>query len=228
MLFRARLDSLGFGLRVKLGFVTAELRAYIENTSSSSVHLTAAREAAAEFGLVVPDVMTGQLLTTLAASCQAQGAIAVTPAANVVGLYLLAGLADSGILTCIDPEPEHQKLSKETFRSAGYSPSRIRFLPSRPLDVMSRLATESYQLIFGEVSPIDMRAFVNAALPLLTPGGSVILADTLFDGTLSDTSRKDRETIAARETDEYIRSLDDVHVTRLPLGAGLTIVTKEN
>lgn len=209
-----------------LKVVTVELRSYIESTTADETVLAKAYEDASEFGLAVPDIMTGQLLTTLATSCQAQGAIAVTPAANVVGLYLLKGLASTGILTCIDPEPEHQKRAKETFRSAGFSPSRIRFLPSRPLDVMGRLANEAYQVVYGEVSPIDLRAFIDAALPLLSAGGSLVLPDVLFDGTLADETRKDRDTQAAREADEYVRSLAGVHVTRLPLGAGMTIVTK--
>lgn len=206
--------------------MTDELLTYLESTTAHNPTLEQAYEDAHEFELITPDSMTGQLLTTLAASTQAQAAIAVTPAVNVVGLYLLAGLRDDGILTCVDPEPEHQQLAKDAFRTAGYSPGRIRFLPSRPLDVMGRLAHDSYQIIVAEVSPMDLKALVDAALPLLTNGGSIVLPDVLFDGTLLDESRTDRETIAAKEADEYIRSLDNVHVTRLPLGTGMIIVTK--
>lgn len=203
------------------------LRDYIESTTTVGDVLAAACEDAQEFGLALPDTMTGALLTTLAATARAQGAIAVTPAAGVVGLHLLAGLSDSGILTCIDPEPEHQKRAKQTFRDAGYSPSRIRFLPSRPLDVMGRLAADSYNIVYGEVSPVDLKAFTDAALPLLATGGVLVLADSLLDGTLADATRKDRDTVAAREADEYISSLDNVIVARLPLGAGITLVTKK-
>ncbi len=206
--------------------MTVELRTYIESTTTLEPNLARAYQDAEEFGLDAPDVLIGQLLTTLVANSQAQSAIAVTPALNVAGLYMLAGLNDLGILTCIDPEAEHQRLAKLIFREAGYSPTRIRFLPSRPLDVMGRLANESYQIIYAEVSPMDLKSLIDAALPLLCPGGSLVLPDVLFDGTLADASRRDRDTIAAREADEYLLGLDNVHVTRLPLGSGLTIVTK--
>lgn len=206
--------------------MTEELRAYIESTTPVNGPLDSAYEAAQEFGLPTPDVMTGSLLSALAASCQAQAAIAVTPAASVVGLHVLKGMNPKGILTCIDPDPENHNRAKATFRDAGYSPSRIRFLPSRPLDVMSRLAAGSYQLVYGEVSPIDVKAFVDIALPLLSSGGSVVLPDVLLDGTIADESRKDRVTVAAREADEYLRSLDGIVVARLPLGAGTTVITK--
>lgn len=206
------------------------LRNYVESTTEIDPALATAREDAAEFGLPVPDEVTGQLITTLVAATNGEGstgAIAITPAAGLVGLYILRGLAQGTTLTCIDPETEHQRHAKSIFREAGYSPSRVRFLPSRPLDVMGRLAFDSYQLVFGQVSPMDLRAFVDAAWPLLRPGGVLMLADALLDGTVSDETRRDRDTVAAREADEYVRSLDGAHVARLPLGAGLTLVTKK-
>jgi len=86
--------------------VTDELRFYLESTTDLDPTLEQAYEDAHEFGLPVPDIVTGRLLTTLTAATQAQAAIAITPAANVVGLYLLAGLGTNGILTCVAPEPD--------------------------------------------------------------------------------------------------------------------------
>ncbi len=206
------------------------LRNYVESTTDIDPTLATAREDAAEFGLPVPDEVTGQLLTTFAATTNGEGstgAIAVTPAAGLVGLYILRGLQDRTTLTCIDPETEHQRQAKTIFREAGYSPSRFRFLPSRPLDVMGRLSSNSYQLVFGQVSPMDLKAFIDAAWPLLRPGGILVLADALLDGTVADATRKDRDTVAAREADEHVLSLKSAHVARLPLGAGLTLVTKK-
>lgn len=205
------------------------LRTYVESTSDADETVARAREDAAEFSLPAPDEITGQLLTTLASTTNVSGstgAIAITPAAGLVGLYILKGLSNNATLTCIDPESEHQRQAKTLFREAGYSPSRVRFLLSRPLDVMSRLANDSYQLVFGQVSPMDLKALVDAAWPLLRPGGTLVLADSLLDGTIADATRKDRDTVAAREADEYIRSIEGAHVARLPLGAGLTLITK--
>ncbi|QAU52649.1 O-methyltransferase [Corynebacterium pelargi] len=202
------------------------LREYIESTNPSSEALDQAIAEAKEVGLNTPDAMTGQLLQTLAATTAAQGLVAITPAADVAGLYMLAGASDKSVLTCIDPEPEHQQRAKAIFRSAGYPGQRVRFLPSRPLEVLGRLAKNSYQVIYAEVSPIDLSALVDAALPLLSEGGVLLLADALLDGTISDSSRIDRDTLAAREADEHILALEGVVVARLPLGAGLTMITK--
>lgn len=206
------------------------LRSFIESTSEVSEALTSARAHAEEYGLPVPDESTGQLLSTLAAvssgTTSRPQAVAITPAASVVGLYLLAGMSGNSILTCIDPEAEHQASAKQTFRDAGYSSSRGRFLPSRPLDIMGRLANDTYQVIYAEVPALDMPALVKAAWPLLHQHGTLVLANSLLDGTVADTSRTDRDTAAAREADEFARSLEGAAVTRLPYGAGLTLVTK--
>lgn len=206
------------------------LRNYVESTTETDPAVARAREDAAEFNLPTPDEMTGQLLSTLAATTNGEGstgAIAITPAAGLVGLYILRGLREGSTLTCIDPESEHQRQAKVLFREAGYSTSRVRFLLSRPLDVMSRLANDSYQLVFAQVSPMDLKALFDAAWPLLRQGGTLVLADALLDGTVSDETRKDRDTVAAREADEYVRSIEGALITRLPLGAGLTLITKK-
>lgn len=205
------------------------LRSYIESTSEVSTALAGARSHAEEFGLSVPDEATGQLLSSLSAASSGTDrpqAIAITPAAAVAGIYLLQGLPNNGIVTCIDPEAEHQAMAKTTFREAGFATTRARFLPSHPLEVMGRLATDSYQLIFADVPALDMPALINAAFPLLRKNGTLVLANSLLDGTLADTTRSDRDTSAAREADELARSLEDAVVTRLPLGSGLTLITK--
>lgn len=61
------------------------LRTYVESTTETDAAVARAREDAAEFGLPAPDEMTGQLLTTLAATTNGNGstgAIAITPAAG--------------------------------------------------------------------------------------------------------------------------------------------------
>ena len=74
--------------------------------------LARAREDAGENGVPVPSQVAGDLLSVLAAGNEAaQGAVAVTPAAGVAGLHILAGLREKATLTCIEPEAALQALS---------------------------------------------------------------------------------------------------------------------
>ena len=191
--------------------------------------LARAREDAGENGVPVPSQVVGDLLSVLAAGNDAaQGAVAVTPAAGVAGLHILAGLPEKATLTCIEPEAALQAGAKEAFRAAGFAPSRVRFLTSRPLDVMGRLATGAYQLIYADVSAVELRSLIDAAWPLLAPGGTLVIAGSLLDGTVADPTRRDRETEAAREADAFVDTLalEEAAIARLPLDGGLTLLTK--
>lgn len=207
------------------------LNEYITAKEQDST-LIDARSDASEYSLPTPSIAVGSLLGTLAAAGSAvssagvTGAVAITPAAGVVGLHILAGLPEKAALTCIDPEADHQTRAKAAFREAGFGSSRTRFLPSRPLDVLGRLAAGAYHLVYADVDPVDLPAVVDAAWPLLSPGGTLVLAGSLLDGTITDPTRKDRGTLAAREAEELVDSIEDAVVTRLPLDSGVTLVTR--
>lgn len=195
--------------------------------------LSHAHVEAEENGVRAPSVIVGTLLSALAAAHPAgaasQGAVAVTPAAGVVGLHILRGLPAKATLTCIEPEAALQAEAKAAFKLGGYAASRARFLTARPLDVMGRLANGAYQLVYADVAPLELPALIDVAWPLLTPGGTLVIADSLLDGTVADPSRRDRETEAAREADVRLDALaadTGAVVSRLPLDGGLTLVTK--
>lgn len=204
---------------------------YIAATTQVDPAIVAASHTAEAEGISFPGSIAGRLTTALAAagaSTDSAGAVVVSPAASVVGLYALAGLSERQSLTCIEPSAERLAVARTTFREAGVAPARTRFLTARPLDVMGRLAAGGYHLAYLDVSPLDMAALIDAALPVLAPGGSVILANSLLDGTIGDHSRRDRDTQAARAADEYILGLEGVTIARLPVDGGLTIVTRIN
>ncbi|UIZ92905.1 O-methyltransferase [Corynebacterium sp. CNCTC7651] len=219
----------------------SQMTAYINERNGSQAQFTEefreglshAHVEAEENGVRAPSAIVGTLLSTLAAAHPAsagQGAVAVTPAAGVVGLHILRGLPEKATLTCIEPEAALQAEAKAAFKLGGYAPSRARFLTARPLDVMGRLANGAYQLIYADVAPLELPALIDVAWPLLSPGGTLVIADSLLDGTVADPSRRDRETEAAREADVRIDALavdTGAVVTRLPLDGGLTLITKK-
>ncbi|MBN9644871.1 O-methyltransferase [Corynebacterium sp. CCM 8862] len=202
---------------------------FIESTTGPDKVMDKAREYADEFGLNAPDTPTGQLLTTLAALAvpgSKSGAVVASPALAVTGAYVARGVGDDSKITCIEPEVEHRTAAQAIFTGLGIAESTVRFMPSRPLDVMGRLADASYGMVVGDVAPADLPAFMDAAWKLVAPGGIMVLMSSLLDGTIGDDSRTDRSTLGARRADEKIRELDDASITRLPLGGGVTIAVK--
>ena len=117
-------------------------------------------------------------------------------------------------------------MARQAFTAANIRSNQYRFLPSRPLEVMTRLAARSYSLIYAEIAPADAPTLVDEALELLEPGGLIILADILLDGTIANPARKDRDTAAARRLDESLRDREDIYLSRLPLGAGMVLISR--
>ncbi|WP_225723460.1 MULTISPECIES: O-methyltransferase [Corynebacterium] len=215
--------------------------ATVDNSSATATVLQAlgaALEAAEEFGLDTPDAATAEFLEFTAARQAAAAAqrehqpsaIIMSPASGVLGLLLargfMAGSPVTGHLTCIEPDVTHQQLAKEAFSSAKLPSNAFRFLPSRPLDVVSRLTNDNYDIAIAECAVEDLAATAHSTLPALRPGGVLILLDSLMDGLVADGSRTDRDIVAARTADADIRAIEGAHVCRLPLGAGLTLITK--
>ncbi len=229
----------------------AAVTGYINRTTALPEALSAAHQDAEEFGITAPDALTGEFLTGLMQLASGQhtspeaqaasaastpvhaAAVAATPAAGVVGLHLLAGMPHGGQLTCIDAEVEHQSIARAAFRRAGIPATRHRFLPSRPRDVLGRLAPKAYDLIYVDVNPSEAQAIQQLAWPLLRTGGLLIFAGLMLDGTVADQSRTDNETQAARAAEETFAALADgadgspaARVMRLPIQGGTTVLMK--
>ena len=80
-------------------------------------------------------------------------------------------MRDDGVLTTIDVEPEHQRIAKQAFTEAGIGPSRTRLISGRAQDVLTRLADESYDLVFIDAEPGRPAEFVVEGVRLLRSGG---------------------------------------------------------
>ena len=135
---------------------------FINATTDESDAMGFARDAADELGLTAPDELTASFLTTISSSyCRDKSAVVVSPSACVSGLAILAGMGPNGHVTCIDTEAIHQRVARQAFTAANIRSNQYRFLPSRPLEVMTRLAARSYSLIYAEIAPADASTLVD-------------------------------------------------------------------
>ena len=133
---------------------------HAEDSISEDAIVAAARERAVDIGAGAVTPAVGALLCVLAKLTGAKAVVEVGTGAGVSGLWLLSGMREDGVLTTIDVEPEHQRLAKQAFTEAGVGPSRTRLISGRAQEVLTRLADESYDLVFIDGDPIDQPQFV--------------------------------------------------------------------
>lgn len=195
--------------------------AHAEGSISEDAIVSAARERSVDIGAGAVTPAVGALLSLLARLTGGKAVVEVGTGAGVSGLWLLAGMRADGVLTTIDVEPEHQRIAKQAFVEAQIGPSRTRLISGRAQEVLTRLADESYDLVFIDAEPLDQPDFVGEGVRLLRPGGAIVVHRAALDGRAGDPAAKDPEVAAVREATRLIAEDERLTPVLVPLGDGL-------
>ncbi|MGU3497351.1 O-methyltransferase [Mycobacterium sp. C31M] len=187
----------------------------------------AARERAVDSGAGAVTPAVGALLSVLARLTGAKAVVEVGTGAGVSGLWLLAGMREDGVLTTIDVEPEYQRLAKQAFSEAGVGASRTRLISGRAQEVLTRLADESYDLVFVDAAPADQPAYVAEGVRLLRAGGAIVVHRAALGGRAGDATANDPEVSAVREAARLIAEDERFTPVLVPLGDGLLAAARD-
>lgn len=206
---------------------TEAIVTHAERSISEDEIVAAARERAEELGAGAVTPAVGALLSVLARLTGGRAVVEVGTGAGVSGLWLLSGMSDDGVLTTIDVEPEHQRLAKQAFSEAGIGPSRTRLIGGRAQEVLTRLADESYDLVFIDADPIDQPTFVAEGVRLLRPGGAIVVHRAALGGRAGDAGASDRDVTAVREAARLIAEDERLTPVLIPLGDGLLAAARD-
>lgn len=201
--------------------------AHAEDSISEDAIVTAARERAVDAGAGAVTPAAGALLGLLARLSGGRAVVEVGTGAGVSGLWLLSGMRDDGVLTTIDIEPEHQRLAKQAFTEAGIGPGRTRLIAGRAQEVLTRLADESYDLVFFDAAPVDQAHFVAEGVRLLRPGGVMVVHHAALDGRAGDPAAHDSDVTAVREAARLIAEDERFTPVMIPLGDGILVAVRD-
>ena len=205
----------------------AAMLAHAEGSISEDSVLVAARERAEDTGCGAVTPAVGALLSLLTRLSGGKAVVEVGTGVGVSGLWLLTGMASDGVLTTIDIEPEHQRLAKQAFTEGGIGPSRTRLISGRAQEVLTRLADESYDLVFIDAEPLDQPDFVVEGIRLLRAGGVIVLHRAALGGRAGDPAAHDAEVSAVREAARLIAEDERLTPVLVPLGDGVLAAARE-
>ncbi|MCV7257482.1 O-methyltransferase [Mycobacterium shimoidei] len=205
----------------------AAICAHAEGSISEDAILAKARERAVDIGASAITPAVGALLSLLAKLSGGKAVVEVGTGAGVSSLWLLSGMSDDGVLTTIDIEPEHQRIAKQSFSDAGVGPSRTRLISGRAQEVLTRLADESYDLVFIDADPIDQPDYVVEGIRLLRSGGVVVVHRAALGGRAGDPDARDAEVTAVREAARLIAEDERLTPALVPLGDGLLAAVRD-
>ncbi|WP_216214214.1 O-methyltransferase [Amycolatopsis aidingensis] len=202
---------------------SADLGDYIEGYLPEDEVLGSARAQAEDLGCVPLSRAGGAALRFLAAASRARAVVEVGTGTGVSGLYLLRGMAEDGVLTSIDIEPEYHRAARQNFLAAGYQPGRTRLIMGRALDVLPRLTTGGYDLVFIDATMPEYPGYCELGVQLLRPGGVIVFQGVLAEGRVTDPARRDTEAVALRGLTRAVREDERLMPALLPVGAGLLV-----
>lgn len=205
----------------------AAISAHAEGSISEDAILAAARDRAVDVGVGAISPAVGALLSLLAKLSGGKALVEVGTGAGVSGLWLLSGMSNDGVLTTIDIEPEYQRIAKQAFTDAGVGPSRTRLISGRAQEVLTRLADESYDLVFVDADPIDQPEYVVEGVRLLRSGGVIVVHRAALGGRANDPGAHDAEVTAVREAARLIAEDERLTPALVPLGDGLLAAVRD-
>lgn len=199
---------------------------YLDEHFVESDVVRQARERGQQAGAAPVPPATGAALRFLATSLRARAVVEVGTGTGVSGLYLLAGLAEGGVLTTIDVEPEHHRVARWAFTTAGYPAGRARLIMGRGLDVLPRLTDGGYDLVFVDAMRVEYPRYYEAGARLLRPGGVIAFAGVAPAAPAGGAGRGDPKAAASRELAELVGNDERFAPAFLPLAGGLLVAAR--
>ena len=188
--------------------------------------LGSARARGIELGCAPIGAAGGSALRLLTTVLHAKAVVEIGTGAGVSGLYLLRGMAPDGVLTSIDVDPEHQTAARRAFTTAKIPSTRTRLIMGGALDVLPKLADESYDLLFVDALKVEYPAYHEQGVRLLRRGGVIAFDNALWSGRVADPAYQDADTAALRDVTRAVRDDDRLVPVLLPVGDGLLVAAR--
>lgn len=200
--------------------------AYAEQHAEEEPALLQARRRGESLGVQPVSQGVASLLTVLAASTKAHAMVEVGTGVGVASLALLRGAAPDAVLTSIDYEADHVQAARETFREARLPSARTRLITGRAEQVLARLTTGGYDLVFVDAEATHAAEYAEQGIRLLRPSGLLIINDALDHDRLARPAVRDESTQRMRELERLLLDDDRLRTAMLGLGTGLLVAAR--
>ncbi|MCP2330804.1 O-methyltransferase [Actinoalloteichus caeruleus] len=211
---------------------TGDYLARSSTTPVPALRSLAARTAALgeAAGMAVP-LEQAALLTLLARTLSARNVVDLGTFTGLSALSLALGVAEGGQVTTCDVSDRWVGLAREHWRLAGVA-DRVLFRRSSGARVLRELAQgPPVDLVFVDADKMNYPAYCRAAVPLLRPGGLLVVDNVLMEGWAVAPERAEpglprRCAEAVRSANASLAEDDRLETVMLPVADGLTIARR--
>ena len=198
---------------------------FVEERVVEDVDIERARRTSLEHGVDPITATAGEYIASIAIAMDAMSIIEIGTGLGVGTLWLAQACPEAHITT-IDSEIDHHVTVRELLQEAEIPASRVRLISEKALDVLPKMNEGSYDLVVIDADFQNVQAYVDQAITLVRPRGSVIGAGVLGDDLVADPAQRDDKTSAYRWLLKALEDRDDsVHTVNL-IGDGLVHIVK--
>ncbi|CAN5195567.1 O-methyltransferase [soil metagenome] len=168
----------------------------------------------------------GRVLHVIVRATGARRILEIGTAIGYSALWMATALPEGGELVTIDPDRERTSRARRHWDREGVG-SRIRVINAPALEALPTLSGP-FDVVFIDALKHEYAGYLDAALPLLRPGGTVLVDNLLWGGRASGSAPYDRtaDTAAIREFNAAFTRDPRLSATILPVGDGLGIGVK--
>jgi caffeoyl-CoA O-methyltransferase len=207
--------------------VAPDVEAYADaNTTPEPEYLIAAR-ARARQQLGSFDISVGHigatLLGILAAASGARRVLEIGTFYGYSALALAASLPADGTLITCEVSPRHAEIANANIQASPYA-DKIQIVLGPALDTIKGLTGE-FDLAFIDADKTGYPAYYDAVLPIIRPGGLIVIDNTLRGGAVARDD-DDPETELIRTLNARIAADARVDCVQLPVRDGVAVIRR--
>ena len=202
-----------------------DMNSFAESFAHEDYFMQQARRNGQEISASDPTPAVGKFLKFSVNLLNAKSVVEIGPGSGVGGLWLLSGMPSDAVLTTIDSEREHSKIAKTIFDEADIAPTRYRIITGKLIEVIGKLADNSYDLIVIRPA-LDLFDMVHESYRLLKSGGLLVIDQALSGGKVADPTQRDPESIARRDAIKVVKEDERWAASLIPIGAGVLVANK--
>ncbi|MDP5208211.1 O-methyltransferase [Microbulbifer sp. 2205BS26-8] len=173
----------------------------------------------------------GQLMALLARLIKARRTIEVGVFTGYSALSVAMALPETGEMIACDINKQYTDTARAFWTQAGCS-QKIKLYLAPASETLAKLIEQKqhnqFDMAFIDADKTGYDTYYEQCLQLIRPGGLILVDNVLWGGSVADDDKNDPDTLAIKALNQKIHKDNRVDMLLLPVGDGLTIVTKRD
>lgn len=215
-------------MEVVMNFISKELENYAIEHSTQPGAIANELEAYTKAEVEMPQMLVGKLeasfLSFLIKSLAVKNILEFGTFTGYSSLCMALALPEDGVVHTLDINPDTTKIAETYWKRAGVASKIISHIAPAN-ETLQKFKHVRFDLVFIDADKENYLNYFKQSLELLAPQGIIVIDNVLWGGKILEKSNE-VSTQAIQQLNEYIKDLDSVHATLLPVRDGMFLVKK--